>query len=668
VWQIFLDFIDSSIFIRLFFQLCFAIIVIIIFNWRSQLLITFLTLFTKSTSNSGSYEQYVWSYMDFLHLIFWLLIVFILKIKYKTYTARRGNIIHNIGEIFAYYGLLYHGVLVNCPTEVKNINNWIKSDDELESLERIRAYSNGPTMKQYKPVIVDTGDWGNQLDMLRHRVFKQRPAYDVETCREFKQWVIDNINKLYPWHKEFPMSRAQWVETYSGQKRKLIERVHHDWLTAPTIDDINMSHWKQLKDFGKDEALMQCELKSMRNIGGRYDLYNYQWGNLCNSFSKILAKVVNTLLNKQNIFCYMSGMNRTESGEVFNDWMDYVTSITPDPDSYISDFSMYDETVNRYLMETETVIIRHFLFCDYYHLCMLNIAKYSFKGFTKFHRFRLPKNMMMLFSGDQTTTSGNTSRSLIMRAFQLCTRILHCKAEDLHLYPVRMGILGDDGVTVASHDINQAMINDTTLQKLGMKLKHRVVDIDHAEFCSSYFVPNNDTYAMLPKIGRILGKTFWNSVEVTDEHVFGYARCIAQGFAIDYHTLPIGGMIMKKVIQVTNGVKAWVPKFVRNHMKFEIGHLSQHLQADQSTLDWFYRVYQTTPHQVTDFEKRLSDEFQNLHTPIFTLDHPLLTKMFEIDNGFSYHDVDPEIINQQHYCVPRKNGPTLLSKLSFSSN
>jgi hypothetical protein len=141
------------------------------------------------------------------------------------------------------------------------------------------------------------------------------------------------------------------------------------------------------------------------------------------------------------------------------------------------------------------------------------------------------------------------------------------------------------------------------------------------DFCSGLFWPCSDrdgknAIVHGSKPGRVLVKGFW--CIQADARPLAWARGVALGMRHDTHHIPVVRALVRRVLQLTEGVQAVV---VRNEFKF---HASQSYEANNDTFYCFHRRYGLSPDHVAQLEDTI--EQLPLHSRWW---HPLLERILD---------------------------------------
>jgi hypothetical protein len=565
-----------------------------------------------------------------------LLLALLIVCLYMRRRVRRATVlVTQVGLVRAFYGLHYRG-LVPTPQLVRGYERGINFHSPYDIDPSIQMHTHGPHFAFYNPVIVDSRDPHNELITAHNRIFRARPEYSDEVGLQFIDWLRSNLNDIFPVDRIKPMSRLRWVSKFKSQRRLEYDRAYSDFVYYGMPFDPDFYDMLCINDFIKREPLIQSEFKSGRNIGARSADYNLLWGNLTETVAKYFSSYSH---DPSNIIAYASGFNRSDIGQLFDSWRDEV-SLHGEPVFHKSDFSKYDLTVNEHLLAAEAMIYRHICFTDALHDFVLDEAQYRIFGRMRSLTFDLNRAgpYRMLVSGNVNTSIGNSIRTALMRAFQAC-RVLNCTYAQLVAHPFKIMTLGDDSLTVTTANVALALDSDATLSDLGMDAKQSVTSLEHATFCSSVFLPTSSGSLLLPLIGRHLAKTFFNIHSIGPKKIRGYARGIVNGFRFDFSDMPIIRVIYAHIHRVTAGVRVWKPSTAT----WDFHHLPNVWKATDATYDFLCRRYDCTRDDINHLEADLKVALSRITSPVFSLDSPLLRRIFEIDNDFSLDAVDPNL-------------------------
>lgn len=204
----------------------------------------------------------------------------------------------------------------------------------------------------------------------------------------------------------------------------------------------------------------------------------------------------------------------------------------------------------------------------------------------------LCKNLRL--SGRSETLLGNTMLTLMT--------FLHCCGPNLCAILVK----GDDVLLAfekACDDIELKEVEHRVTQQ-GLIAKMEKVHHVDAEFCSSYFVPFNGKYVLVPKPGKMLAKAFWckNTHYKWYEQQDQFAG-ILKGLASTFGKLPyISGLYQNPVYLARFKSVEMIRDQYNEYTDAEI-------QAGDDTRAWMCMRYDITANEFEELEKELKIGF-----------------------------------------------------------
>jgi hypothetical protein len=616
-------------------------------------------------------------------LLFIILFYFILNYFKRTKVVQnfhKYGIIQNINIMRGYYGRIYFGFMKPPPfgPDLPPPPSYLAYNPQ----HRIVAWSHGPYFPWYNPAIVDTKDVGNLKDMLDNRVYHERPPHDKQYLLKFKKWVHDNLPNIFPIQQLLimPDYRVNWMEKYSGKKKRAILKAYDKFLSSPPTSSKDFKRYHAvIQMFAKEEVLPKDDIRSVRAIQSRDDIYNVAWSAPIQKVSDTLKKLWNAnnkipcgFGEERCQFNFAAGHNRLSAGQVHETYSQAAQQNFQDPVVVCTDFSKYDMTVNEILLDIEMMCYKFIIFIDFIAQSIFDHHVYDSKGHCNEYFFQLLKQFM-LHTGDIITCVGNTIRTMLMLSFQM-VEIQNKHHQDLErkwpanlVNPIEeyhmmmdyipmprinnlrisafLNALGDDGERYTSMQIAKLIEKDDTLSRLGMVVKTKITSLDQAEFCSSKYFPTSIGPILIPKLTRTLCKTFIDIHPIGHNKIMGYARAIAQGMMFDYYNYPIMRIILRHILRTTRGYKRWLPPNYKQGFR----HTPCSWSLTEDSIEWFVTEYGVAWEDVLKFEAELEAELASINSPIFGLDHPILRQMFKIDNGFLPEEVSVQYSEHDHY-------------------
>lgn len=196
---------------------------------------------------------------------------------------------------------------------------------------------------------------------------------------------------------------------------------------------------------------------------------------------------------------------------------------------YMGDFSRWDGHVEHAAIQAEVEFYRRLgLDSD---VLKLFTAQLTTKGVTQAGiKFQTVGKRA---SGVVNTSFGNTILGFMFVAY----------LRNKYDADIKVLQLGDDNIYISNKPLNlNSIIADA--KNFGHVLKIKETDVDHLEYCSSYFWNIGDTRVLGPKIGRFLSKGLVPHAPLPKEEVLSHAKGVAVGYK-HYMWLPILGDICR---------------------------------------------------------------------------------------------------------------------------
>lgn len=347
------------------------------------------------------------------------------------------------------------------------------------------------------------------------------------------------------------------------------------------------------------------------------------------------------------LYVYASGMNATDLGEWLYYWREYMQTQ--------SCWTPYGVNLNQYhLIEIEGDCSRF----DGHKLAKVKAINDKFNlsfiepKFRNLMKIQLVKTMdtnikiktpdgELIFRTSGRHQSGHTSTSvdnsetnigLTEKALFNCQEAL--VGENEMIFGVTT-VLGDDnyGLLLVPRTINMTNFNDMMVREykaLNQELELLVHVGDRepiGSFCSGYFYCVLDglkeTYLWAPKIGRILSKLAWVKDHRFNPNDFLYSLLVAYRHVFPH--IPILRAYYTKSITILEALDAKIIDLPKEY-EFRITTNHQGYNVSNLIYDQLYSIYGITVIEIFELE-----EYINTRSDFELLDHPVLTKIMEVD-------------------------------------
>lgn len=228
-----------------------------------------------------------------------------------------------------------------------------------------------------------------------------------------------------------------------------------------------------------------------------------------------------------------------------------------------------------------------------------------------------------LCTGSHETTIGNTKNIILNKlAAWIPDELQGVQAHygklelaEGHRHPLGIMQAGDDGLNAVHPDF---AIDPERLTEFGYRAKTKRCTPDTATFLSGRFYRVGTFYVWGPKAGRQIAKI---GIDIEfDPNPVAKMRGVAMGMRNLTSHIPLLGVLIKRILDLTQGVKAkpifeeWKPMAARAY------------DPTPETYEHFARVYDVTYAEIIDCEEYLSEV--GLYEFMY---HPLLEKVISVD-------------------------------------
>jgi len=510
------------------------------------------------------------------------------------------------------------------------------------------AYLLGSCVKGYEPVFPRPCQHNEYVGVVNRCV--GAPMTDISTIHNQVAILMNNYKKYpffiepkeletYPYHL--------WLKRFPGPRQNQIE-------TAKNLYYDSIVDWKFMSyndTMVKIEGLFKSNFGVVeftpRVVHQRKAMFQYLTGPFTYTVSKYFLKKWHSQFSKHcKIDCnynhqvvYTSSMSAEDIGQ----WFDITLLWAgPNPTILEDDFSRFDSTQEQDLLKWQISYINQFMENNEMTpdiktaMTLTSITK----GVTRHGvLFSCPGKFK---SGEGHTSVGNTITNFNVHH----TAIMEVMPTMVDNY--RMIGLGDDNLLIMKHSktidvsLNTSKLSKS-ISKFGLKPKLKIVTKYSAEYCSGRFYPTSEGVSVWgPKIGRIIGKTFWrkrlDTTKVTDKQ---WLKGVALGFYQDVQHVPILKNFVNRILYLTQDVDA---EMIRDEYKI---HSTRVHNFNDDTIFMLCEVYGITPDQI----RSLCDYFDNANFPLI-IDNPIFTIIMQIDGCIP--EEDPLLTQPTHVHVKEK--------------
>jgi hypothetical protein len=351
----------------------------------------------------------------------------------------------------------------------KNKCSWFPRISESECKPKIRAY---PALMCMHHIPAFPRNCTHNV----HKAITNRMLNVIDTSDEawdrveIPQMLLDIADRVRRDLK--PITLDDWLSNFDGKKQKRLRKELNATVEHQFKDETKTKLFLKNEATTSDSKFARCISATTADITSRIGVW-------INPLSKLLAERLN---NDSKIFFPLSS-----HGEIIADYLSTFTNYL------MNDFSSFDGTQSIRALA---------LVYKFYELCGVPIDVVDIMR-RDLHDIEVKTSQGIefvaggfRFSGRSDTLLGNTILNII---------IMH-HACGGHL--TKFIVKGDDSVIETDHILDLKGVKET-IESLGFKAKLSYTTVENVEFCSKLLVPVANGWAMGPKIGRILAKTFW---------------------------------------------------------------------------------------------------------------------------------------------------------------
>ena len=460
----------------------------------------------------------------------------------------------------------------------------------------------------------------NEVISLEGRVGKLLPQHSaditgpwVRLYREVR-WAFEEIEPVV-----VPMKFPTWVKTFAPHKRDKFVRMKQE--------GYELKRQLVCKSFIKQELVLRRsnafdQHKDPRMIQGCPEEVTLQTGpyvrklakHFRSAFKPSKYSMVDDQRKGKHIY-YTCGRNANEVGDFFSAAVETIQSQCG-PGEYVvvmeDDQSRFDEH-----MTQET-----FSFLDrvYRRTMPARIAATLRRGMSKGKtslgtKYTVPYTMQ---SGMPDTSCGD---SLINAAMKLA---LHGAGRKWFAI-----ICGDDSVVITTNRELALLGGEDGIKQFYTNLGFEVEvairkEYEDTEFCSSRFFPTGDSYVLMPKAGKILGRLGWNRTNHKPGNHLAWGRGVLNTVKNLALVDPVMGWLAEGLSNQLGPGKVILPE----HNEYKHTPSEQSVQATQAqTLRYYSRHYELSETELLELKAVLLSV--KLGVPISS---PIAQRLCEVDS------------------------------------
>lgn len=399
----------------------------------------------------------------------------------------------------------------------------------------------------------------NQLVALYQRVVKKRQDPDPTVLKSFQQWVVANMQRLFPrGERVVPVLWEFWNSRFPGKVQEENAEAHR----RIENHEVTMADFRRNSFFVKietqwkwflahvlpEEWAPRCIINAsiyVRNVLGPW-MY---------SFAKALKR--NWSVTRRPL-AFESGYTSVQVGE----WLHHWSQIITDGEFFEIDYSRWDSSISVPLLKTTGIIYSHF-----------GLEGFAKKVFEQQYKLRASSAGIwferegMVASGVPNTTVGNSLLN------GLITVYLFEKAGGKLGRDFAVMVRGDDMIAVVRRGLCLNFASQAKGFGLSPKLK-RGHPIEKVSFCSNAFYPaihkGKKVWAAAPTLKAML-KVAWTTSVVPLRFWASHARGVALGLIQLVNHIPIFAAYLNKVLSfatTSKGEKYVQAAIDKAHVKY----------------------------------------------------------------------------------------------------
>lgn len=512
---------------------------------------------------------------------------------------------------------------------------------------------------------------------------KYKGDLDKTTFDEFEEFMDLNFDLCWKKVKQIePMPRNEWCKTLKSDK--LLEAI----AAGIELDEEALIHGVTEEQFTKTQR-SKCT-KYMKRHNAREVFLKYEYlcippekdkcarvimapepqikvltGSWCYTVSKQMMKKFGNIITDETNYkygktVYLSGYPRDKVGAVLNHFIEECTKYG-DPWQITTDHDRFDLHHHKRIFDVQWNAMNKLVEPDGC-IKIWQADSDNMRGkYVKYPSITFNK-LDIRGSGGGETTAGNTINNIGSYTFSWIKTLKdygfikeNAKTpvwQQWLDFPIWAGFLGDDNITILPKQYCFMIPRyHKYMSKLGWSLKVDEGPVCEAEFCSSYLVPCrslnegnwSNIWLLLNKPGKVLFK-FAHSCKPrgTILHQLAYVKAILQGYR-DQDCIPFMRAWRHRMIYLIDEN----PKVTQNKFQFDRIMVTEikkwtvekrilyrmrcsgeiNTEVNDATIEWIMARYQIS---VIDINE-LTDYMSNIPSVNTIIDHPILTKILNID-------------------------------------
>jgi len=355
-----------------------------------------------------------------------------------------------------------------------------------------RATLIGYGVEKFKPFYFASCDH-NQAASVCSRILNPKPPVDLATIASVKEMFYHATFKQVAgvYNERQRISRSQFLQAFPLGRRKILEFAARSHLVAPQPP----KHYHSSNVFVKVEPYLKDKVPMPRSIQDKNPAYLMAVGPTVATLQKALTSTFSV----DDLLFIASGSNFEQMGAWVSWYVDAGWEV------YENDFSRFDSTISVPLLHAQFDLYKT-AGCPPHVVNLLRKQTMTIgRNKTGTIKYKVPGTVQ---SGVSNTSIGGSLMNMMMLYYSF-GRLVDDPETDLAIM-----VLGDDSIICTRKRVSISLVEEA-LAKCGMisnvVLRPNPFDI---EMCSSVLTPTSEGRVFMPKLGRILAKTFYTTSSV----------------------------------------------------------------------------------------------------------------------------------------------------------
>jgi len=475
----------------------------------------------------------------------------------------------------------------------------------------------------------------SRFDIPRHRLYRHDShLYFAKVLKEYLAVISFHLSTVHTTFVEWIVDRAYPV----AYKRKLTEA--YEKACIMDVATFRRAHCHN-EIFVKSEASASNDCKP-RLISGKTDVFKVVTCPFFQRFTKLWAE-----WSRETKFCSACGLTAQELGEVV--FAAVAHHLVNDYVLVEIDYSKWESSDTGKLLDVEVAFFKQMasegtVDCpDLLDAALESIKHY--KGYSKCGLVVEGPGIRASGGGETSCANGFTNIALYLGLLLTYVGYPISCINDLVRSDDAVGfktfdsycwVNGDDNLLLVPRHFAKWIAESgvTFLQQAGFRPKIHVREVydwgSEAIFCSGrfYFDDELSNHTWIPKIGRVLFKSFWKPVHMFVNQPSGYYTKMVLESMVAFKNFPIIRALFSRFVDAPTVTITHNSQYIawNKHNQHKMG-VSQSIAFDDRAVEWVCQVYGVTASEIEDLEMFIL-KIESL--PV-VLPESLVHKYFEVD-------------------------------------